>query len=127
MGMDQRVSFAGAAVPSWQAARDLLASLGYPVQMRMIGGQLAFPDEQPPESWQELRVSTPGGMVTLRREADTLVFVTWGNADAGLRQAWNALVWACAKAGDGRVLTAQGELDAGEFRRFADLPEALRG
>jgi hypothetical protein len=92
----------------------------------MIDGQLAFPDEEPPESWQELRVGGPAGMVTLRRVGQELVCVTWGNADAGLRQVWNALAWACAAAGGGKVQTAQGPLDAEAFRRVAELPEALR-
>ena len=98
MGMDQTVSFAGAG-PDWAAVRDLLARHGYPVQMRMIDGQLAFPDEEPPEGWRELRVGTPQGMVTLRRGGGAVVCVTWGNADAALRQAWNALAWGWAEAG----------------------------
>jgi hypothetical protein len=125
MGVDQRLTFAGSP-PSWPAVRDLLAQSGFAVQMRMIDGQLAFPDEEPPESWQELRVGTAAGMVTLRRAGQELVCVTWGNADAGLRQAWNALAWACAAAGGGRVLTAQGPIDAEAFRHTAELPEVLR-
>jgi hypothetical protein len=121
MGMEQRVTFRGGATPSWEAVRDLLARAGYAVQVRMIDGQLAFPDEQPPPSWQELRVGLPQGMVTLRRQGDDWVLVTWGNADAGLRQAWNALAWACAESGGGRVQTPEGELDAAEFRRRAAL------
>jgi hypothetical protein len=61
-------------------------------------------------------------MVTLRREADRVVCVTWGNADGGLRQAWNALAWALAEAGGGQVQTAEGPLDAAAFRRHAELP-----
>jgi hypothetical protein len=125
MGVDQRVTFAGAP-PSWQALRQVLAQSGYPVQLRMIDGQLAFPDEEPPESWQELRVASSAGMVTLRREGQELVCVTWGNADAGLRQAWNALAWASAATGGGKVQTARGPLDAEAFRRVAELPEVLR-
>jgi hypothetical protein len=124
--MDQRVAFAQGRSPSWESVRGLLARLGYPVQMRMIDGQLAFPDEEPPPAWRELRVGTPQGMVTLRREGDDWVCVTWGNADAGLRQAWNALAWACAESGQGQVQTGQAAVDAGEFRRRAELPDALR-
>jgi hypothetical protein len=83
MGMDQTVIFRTTA-PTWTAARDLLAARGYPVQMMMIDGQLAFPDEEPPEPWGELRLGTPLGMVTVRRQAARLDFVTWGNADLGL-------------------------------------------
>jgi hypothetical protein len=124
MGMDQTVSFTGPP-PPWGAVRDLLGRHGYPVQLRMIDGQLAFPDEAPPEGWRELRVGTPGGMVTVRREPGQMVLVVWGNADAGLRQAWNALAWALAEVAGGQVLTAEGALGAADYRRRADLPEAL--
>jgi hypothetical protein len=127
MGMDQRVTFGPGAAPSWDAVRELLARSGYPVQVRMIDGQLSYPDEQPPPDWRELRLGTPQGMVTLRWEGGELVCVTWGNAEVGLRQAWNALAWACAEAGAGRVRTPEGELGAAEFRRRAEMPEALRG
>ena len=69
MGMDQTVSFAGRPMPAWPAVRDLLQQHGFPVQVRMIDGQLAFPDEAPPENWRELRLGTPQGMVTVRRDA----------------------------------------------------------
>jgi hypothetical protein len=125
MGMDQTVTFAG-KVPAWPAVADLLARRGFAAQVRMIDGELAFPDEVPPEGWRELRVGTPQGMVTLRREGGAVVCVTWGNADAALRQAWNALAWACAEAGGGRVRTGEGEVSAEEFARRAEMPEALR-
>ena len=126
MGMDQTVAFAGGTVPAWPAVAELLSRSGFPVQMRMIDGQLAFPDEVPPEPWGELRVGTPQGMVTLRRGPDHVVCVTWGNADRGLRETWNALAWALAEAGGGRVRTPQGELDAPAFRQRAEMPAALR-
>ena len=126
MGMDQAVTFAGGPVPAWDAVRDLLGGGGYAVQTRMIDGELAFPEEAPPEGWRELRVGTPGGMVTLRREPGRVVCVTWGNAQGELLQAWNALAWAFAEAGGGRVETPSGPLAAADFRRTADLPPALR-
>jgi hypothetical protein len=107
MGMEQTVRFP-TAPPAWTAARDLLAARGYTFQVCMIDGELAFPDEQPPETWRELRLRTPQGMVTVRREANRLAFVTWGNADAGLREQWHALTWAFAEAGGGAVETAEG-------------------
>jgi hypothetical protein len=127
MGMEQTVSFAADRVPSWESIRDLLAGHGFAVQMRMIDGELAFPDEKPPAAWRELRVGTPQGMISLRRQGDSLVLVTWGNADAGLRQAWNALTWACAEAGGGLVQTPAGPQSAAEYGRAADLPPGLRG
>jgi hypothetical protein len=64
-------------------------------------------------------------MVTLRRQGAEVVCVTWGNADAAMRQAWNALAWALAEAGAGLVATAQGPLDAAAFARQAELPAGL--
>jgi len=51
----------------------------------MIDGELAFPDEEPPANWHELRLGTAEGLaVTVRRESNRVVFVVWGNADAKL-------------------------------------------
>ncbi len=127
MGMDQTVSFVGKTIPAYPAVRDLLAERGFPLQMGMIDGQLAFPDELPDENWRELRLRTPQGMVTVRREAERLVFVIWGNADAGLLQAWNALVWAFAEAGGGRIETSEGAVDALTYSKGVQLPAQLRG
>src|ERR1700736_6430881 len=109
MGMEQTVNFPAGRPASWPAVRDLLASYGFAVQVRMIDGELAFPDEEPPENWQELRLSAPEGkVVTVRREPDRLVLVVWGNADAKLVQAWNALAWAFAETGSGQIQTENG-------------------
>ena len=127
MGMEHAVTFPAGSPPSWPAARYLLASHGFPVQVRMIDGELAFPDEEPPEGWRELRLGTPEGMVvTVRREPDRVVLVIWGNADAGLVQAWNALTWAFAEVGNGHVHTAGGLQAAAEYRSRVDLPAVLR-
>jgi len=50
-------TFAEGQAPSWPAVCALLARRGYPVQMRMIDGQPAFPDEAPPDDWREVRVA----------------------------------------------------------------------
>jgi hypothetical protein len=125
--MEQKVAFPGGAIPAWDAVGDLLAGHGFPVQLRMIDGVLAFPDEKPSESWRELRLGTPQGMVTVRREADRVAVVTWGNADRPLVQAWNALAWAFAEAGGGRVEAETGANSAADFRQTAELPAGLRG
>jgi hypothetical protein len=124
MGME-RVVIYRTTPPAWSVARDLLTARGYPLQMRMIDGQLALPDEQPPEPWRELRVGTPQGMVTIRRETNRLVFVTWGNAEAGLRQAWNGLTWAFAAVGGGEIETETGLINAEEFQRRSELPPGI--
>ena len=126
MGMDQKVTFAADCAPSWPRLRELLSACGLVPQLRMIDGELAFPDEEPPEAWQELRVGTAQGMVTLRREPDGIRLVTWGNADDAMRHAWNALTWAIARLSEGMVETATGRMNAHAFARsvgLAEIPE----
>ena len=91
MGMHQKVVFQPQNLPPWSQFADACAKIQVPVQLRMIDGELAFPDETPPHDWRELRVGTPAGMVSLRREADGVTLVIWGNADDNLRRDWNAL------------------------------------
>jgi hypothetical protein len=126
MGLELTVTFAREAVPAWPVVSDLLARRGLAAHVRMIDGELALPDEAPPDSWRELRVGTSEGMVTARRQGDAVVLVTWGNAEASLRQTWNALAWAFAKATGGRVLTPDGPRSAGDFQHMADLPASIK-
>ena len=125
MGLDQRVGFRG-GVPAWAAVSDLLARHEFPVQVRMTDGELALPDETPSDAWRELRVGTPQGMVTVRRDKHDVVLVTWGNADAALLQAWNALTWAFAEAGGGQVVSDTASLSAADFLARADLPAGIK-
>jgi hypothetical protein len=127
MGIERSVTFPDKPVPTWPALKGFLGERGSPVQLRMIDGDLAIPDEVPPEGWRELRLSTPQGMVTLRRENARIVLVTWGNADAALVQAWNGLVWALAEVGGGLIESPNGLLTPAEFGRVADLPSSLGG
>jgi hypothetical protein len=120
--MDQKVAIPFDRIPAWSALRDLLARRNLLPQLRMIDGELALPDEQPPDTWKELRVGTPLGMVTLRREPDGIRLVTWGNADAAMRQAWNALTWAVAVESGGMIETGGKSMKAEEFARTAELP-----
>jgi hypothetical protein len=102
---------------------ELLKRHAYPVQMRMIDGQLAFPDEMPPDTWQELRLGTSGGMIAVSRQDNAVLLVTWANADLAMRQAWNVLTWAFAEAGQGQVVDGDSRLSASEYRqRFELLP-----
>lgn len=126
MGMDQKVIFTSDKTPTWTQFADLLAERKFPVQMRMIDAELAFPDEIPPETWRELRVGTPHGMITLRREPDSIALVIWGNADANMRQAWNVLTWAFARLTSGAIRTENGELTLADFARTAELPDEFR-
>src|SRR5437588_13014582 len=127
MGMEQTVVFPAGSPVCWPAARRLLASHGFPVQVRMIDGELAFPDEEPPANWHELRLATAEGLaVTVRRESNRVVFVVWGNADAKLVQGWNALVWAFAETGSGQIHTADKSYTPTDYRSQFDLPASLR-
>ena len=122
MGVEQTVTVpAGAALP-WAAVVERLAAHGGAAPLRMIDGLPAFPDEQPPDDCKELRVGTPAGMVTLRRTATGVGVVVWGNAGPDVHVAANALLWAVADVGGGRVETPGGPVDAAAFARTAPLP-----
>ena len=128
MGMNQIVRFSSGRTPAWPVVRDLLTSRGFGVQVRMIDGELAFPDEEPAENWRELRLATQEGMaVTVKRAAEVVELVVWGNADQTLIRAWNALTWAFADAGQGMVDTEQGAQTADEYKKIVDLPGVIRG
>jgi hypothetical protein len=101
MGMQKRVVFPSEP-PAWPAVVALLAEARCAVEMRMIDGELAFPDEQPPEGWREIRVAASGAMVTVRRGPNEVVLVAWGNADAAQERLWHALAEAFTRAGQGQ-------------------------
>ena len=121
MGVELRVTYPERAVPAWPTVAELLARHGWAVQMRMIDGELAFPDEQPPEAWREIRVAAGGAMITVRRSEQEVRLVAWGNADEAQRRLWQALAWAFASAGGGVVATDTGALEAAAFARQAGL------
>jgi hypothetical protein len=104
MGLTNTIRFEG-ETPAWSAIRDGLAAAGLTCPIRMIDGLPAFPDEEPPDDWRELRLGTPAGMVTLRREPRAISVITWGNADAEGQRCWNRVTQAVAAAGRGIVET----------------------
>jgi hypothetical protein len=103
MGMERVVSFGG-RVPPWTSIKEALARRELAVQMRMIDNELAFPDEEPPGNWRELRVGTTHGMITIRRDGERLSVIIWGNAAAELQDEWQKLTAALAEAGNGQVV-----------------------
>lgn len=115
MGLDRTVRFPTEATPSWEAIRTHLQQVGESGQLRMIDGLPAFPDEEPADTWSELRVGTAAGMVTVRRRPGALVCVTWGNSDPALGAALGKVAWACAAAGAGTIETPTGPVSAVEF------------
>src|SRR4051794_14817758 len=119
MGMDRKVRLEQA--PAWESWTKRAAERGQPIQMRMIDGELAFPDETPPESWREVRVAVAGGMATLRRESDGIRVVVWGNATPEMQRGWAVITWALAMAGNGQVETEAGWLTAEEFATQAGI------
>jgi hypothetical protein len=102
MGMERSITFDGPN-PSWQSIRDQIAARGLTVQLRMIDGLPAFPDESPEEGWRELRFSTAGGMMTLRLEPGRLSATVWGNSGPDLVREWDEVVQACIVAANGRL------------------------
>jgi hypothetical protein len=103
MGMERFVEFAG-DLPPWEAIQRQLTANGLTVIMRMIDGLPAFPDESPPDGWREIRISTAGGMLTLRQGSGRIAIVAWGNADEILRRDWERVAEALAEATTGTVV-----------------------
>lgn len=120
MGAERAVVFDGNG-PTWADVSVLLARHGAAVQMRMIDGGLAMPDEVPPDGWRELRVALAGEMITVRRGPDRVSLVAWGNPTLDQRRLWNVLAWAFATAGGGRVETDQGPVTAADLAA-AEMP-----
>jgi hypothetical protein len=124
VGVEQSVVLSAGTVVPWTAVAERLNGRGYRVQLRMIEGLPAFPDEEPPTDWRELRAGTPAGMVTLRRTASGVSVVVWGTDDPALQAAASSLLWAIADVGDGQVETPGGPMSAAEFAQSAELPFA---
>src|SRR5437763_2264659 len=102
MGLQRTVTCPG-PLPPWPAVRAHLSEAGLPLLMRMIDGQPAFPDEDPPDDWRELRVAAPAGMVTLRRQPGGVTVLVWGNADNSLQSAAATLAQALADLTGGHI------------------------
>lgn len=95
MGVTRRIS-CPRGIPTWREVKSRLTAGGVAVEMRMIDGQLAFPDEEPPDDWQELRVSVGGWMVTIRRDGSAVELIRWGDPSAELDRAVSLLERALA-------------------------------
>src|SRR3972149_3167165 len=124
--MEHVIRFSSGGSPDLRRVMTLLAQHDFPVQVRMVDGELTLPDEAPPERWKEVRLGTSSGMVSLVRRGGEIAVVTWGNADEAMQRAWNAVAWAAAKAGDGQILRPEGPQNPDDFRASVSFPEALR-
>ena len=94
MGMTKTVTFA-AEPPTWPAVRDRLTAAGFTPQMRLIDNMPAFPDEDPPADWKDIRLTLGGGMLTVRNDGPSWHVVVWGNADAETLAHQDTVVKAC--------------------------------
>ena len=104
MGVERVVKFSAVPALPWAAVARALAARQWTGSIRMIDSLPAFPDETPPDDWKELRVGFPAGMVTLRRDGDSVRCVTWGTADRDLLAAQTACAEALAEVGGGSVV-----------------------
>jgi hypothetical protein len=115
MGIERKVTFEG-DIPSIEQVKDVLANAGLKLAMRMIDGQLAFPDEWPTSPWSEIRVAIHKDMVTLRRDGTSVSVVTWGNADETMLRLRDALLFGLAKAGSGIIEGDEETWSADEYQ-----------
>ncbi len=115
MGMEHVVRFPSGTTPALSDVIQVLAERHFPLQVRMVDGELTMPDELLPDRWTEVRLSSSTGMVTLVRRGQDLAVVTWGNADGATQRAWNAVAWAVAKAGEGEVIGPGGPQTPEDF------------
>jgi hypothetical protein len=70
-------------VASFGSLTDALARLnaaGTPCQLVMVDGALVMPLAPVPDTWTEVRVRTPEGMLTLRRQGADVAVIVFGNA-----------------------------------------------
>lgn len=126
MGMEHVIRFPGGSPADLGQVIALLAERNFPIQLRMVDGELTMPGEIPPDGWKEARLGTPSGMVTLVRRGPVLHVVTWGNAGGPMQRAWNGVAWAVAKAGGGQILRPEGLQDPDEFKASVTIPDVLR-
>lgn len=93
MGVEREVALPG-GVPPWSAVMARLSG----VQMRMIDGALAAPDEEPDDGWRELRVARDGEMIAVRRGEGGVVLVGWADPSPARQKLTDDLARAFAEA-----------------------------
>jgi hypothetical protein len=57
----------------------------------MVDNALRPASAAPPDEWRDVRLRTPAGMVTLRRQPDGVAVIVFGNADAALQAVQRAV------------------------------------
>jgi hypothetical protein len=126
MGLDRTIHYSVPQTPSWAAIQGELARVDVAVELRIIDGLPAFPDETPDDGWKELRIGTSAGMITLRRREGAITCVVWGNADETLSAVWSKVIWACATAAKGHIQLPSGPISADRFAQSIDLVPRAR-
>lgn len=74
--------------------------------LRLVENMPAFPDEEIPEEFSEIRLGSDGGMISVRNQPGALVLVVWGNAEESLCQALVKMAGGLAARGAGIVRAA---------------------
>ena len=64
-----------------------LSGAGLAATVAMVDSVLQGPGARVPDLWREVRLRTPAGVVTLRRQGDSVTVVVFGNADPALQEA----------------------------------------
>ena len=64
-----------------------LPGAGLTASVAMIDNVLQGPGARVPDVWREVRLRTPAGVVTLRRQGEAISVVVFGNADPALQEA----------------------------------------
>jgi hypothetical protein len=90
MGLD--VLVAQPAPPPLPEVLARLAGAGVTAMIAMIDGGLVAPGTPLPPDWREVRLRTPAGMLTLRRQPGGVRILVFGNADEALVAVQRALV-----------------------------------
>lgn len=82
--------------PSLATLLAALANGGLPSSILMVDNQLVSPKLPPPSAWRDVRLKTPAGTLSLKREAAGVSITVFGNADEALLAAQAAVAQALA-------------------------------
>jgi len=89
MGLDVHVSLA--TPPSLAELLGRLAAAGTPATVIMVDGALCAPTAPPPAAFRDARLKLAAGTVTVRVVPGGVAVVVFGNADAALLAARDAV------------------------------------
>jgi hypothetical protein len=78
-------------IPSLAKLLDDLARAGLPSTILMVDNQLVSAKLPPPSAWRDVRLKTPAGTVSLKRDAQGVTITVFGNADEALVRAQQAI------------------------------------